>query len=173
MTPQVVPITHSVIDWNNYLKIVQRAIGTSITKSLDKAGMTPGSIPAFLFTLADLKQHPPTILRDSSSLLRHVSVSFLAIIDSDSLIEFLELGTLSILTRETIKPEITILILSGNLDQWRSAVIEGCSLESPFQIRSVFDQCLIHFEKAGLGNLWFHYKKRTMSDGTFLLLEKK
>lgn len=60
-------------------------------------------------------------------------------------------------------------IIMGNLNQWRQAVIEGCSKEMRPDVLETFNGVYRFFELAGLKDIWYDYRKEDLGQGTFTL----
>lgn len=175
MDPQAFPIAQSVINWGHYLTMMQKATGISLTRSLDRANMPADNLAAFIVTLNELKGDVDSALdalRNSGPFLHHLSVSFVVIAESQTMRDLLEGVDLHVTIGETLKSGVEIAVVSGNLSQWRNAVIDGCSEGTSYGLRALMGKCMLYFEQAGLHHLWAFFKKTTMHDSTFKLLPK-
>jgi hypothetical protein len=71
---------------------------------------------------------------------------------------------------DTKRRGILVCIITGNLSQWRSAVVAGLSEENEVGVRSIFNSIYDAFVQEGV-NLWKEYSRKTVQN--FLRLEKK
>ena len=171
MNPQAVLLGRSEIDIDNFLVAAKQALGFSI--SLPQ-GRDKYDAPSFLTMLSRMKDSTADMqgtLEDPGHLLRHINYIFLAACDPTTRIDLIQRTPLAVQFAPTDKG-MDILVISGDLEEWRTAIINCCSNQSPFQTRLLFDQILLLFEGEGLGRLWSQYQKKTMSDQTFQLLER-
>lgn len=166
----VVPILSTNIDWRVYLMSVKQALGRSVTEQLDIYKMPAETLASFLVTLGSFKypeERPNEILSDAGPILRHVHYGFLVLGSPSLLFEIMENTDLDVLTVEAIRGRLAVV--TGNLQQWRTAIINA---DAGHDLLSFTNECLIHFEKIGLGQLWINYRKVSQTDGTFLLRSK-
>lgn len=173
---QVMPITETKIDWNNYLITLQKILQRSVTIQLDKHNMRPDNLAAYIVTLGtvlDSNLKPNEILSEGGSLLQHGSFGFLAILDTELLLEIIQTSDLHCTSIPSQTKNIRLAILTGTLEQWRTSIINMCSPTADYELRAIFDMCMLHMEKSGLAPLWWNYQKHNLSDKTFALLEKQ
>lgn len=171
---QVVPVTDTKIDWNIYLVTMKKLLGRNVTDQLDLQKIRPDNLAAYIVTLGsmlDSELKPNEILSDAGALLQHGSQGFLMILDTDLLVEVFQTFPLNIIS--IVSGRLRLAIVSGNLEQWRSSIINGCSVTSDSELRSLLGTCMIHMEKSGLAPLWWNYTKQSMKDKTFALVMKK
>ncbi len=176
MEPMIIPIVTPQVDWQTFLSTATAAVRTSITKAVDKGGLEPRSPAAFIVSIAEFQADVDSalaILRDAGGLLKHLSYTFLFVAEESDLQFLYEESCLNISTTYLDSAKWKAAIVSGNLEQWRSAVINGCSDRVSVSYRKLMGKCLLFFEKIGLGELWAFHKKTTTLDGTFLLTHKR
>ena len=175
MTIKVIPLGHLNFDWDAYLSIAKQALDRNITKTLDANSMPVKSAQGFLVSLAELKepdQNPNAVMNNPGNLLSHMFYNFMVISDRQTPCELLEITPLDV-HRVDCRNDLALCIVSGNLTQWRTAIINGCSDSVTYNLRKLLDECLTAFEKIGLKKLWSQYTKTPMSDGTIKLIGKK
>jgi hypothetical protein len=167
--PDIIPIIWPSIDWNNYLQGVLTATGIRPTKDLDSHIGILSDSARFLASLSKF-QHPEltkdvlAAIRDSRSILNHLSYTFLVSAEKEV---FCQIGQR---TKLTVTSQDDIAIISGTLAEWKSASLEFLLYtECDFNIRLLFDKIILLFEHAGLGDLWFGYNKESLKDKTFIL----
>jgi len=170
----VVPITATTVDWKSYLLIGKQVMGHSISTILDTNGLTADSLRSFIITLGglqDQKHNPSHIIAEAGNLLYHASFGFLLLIDTETLIELMELTAISVYS-VPVNNHNRLAIASGTLLDWHTAVIACCSPTTSRELRGLFDTILLHFEKMGLGQVWTKYSKHSVPDKTFVLEAK-
>ena len=161
---ELVPIAVTKVDWSRYQKAIQGLLQRSVTKTIDQLGIKPDSTKAYLATLSEFqsKGSKPTY---DGTLLQHVSITFLAIGPFDLLADIAFTSDLSVLTCESDK----IFLISGTLEQWQQAIINGCSSGSSIDLRRFFNRALDRFVQLDLKVAFQECYRRNQTDGTFLL----
>lgn len=171
---QVTPVACTAINWQVYLRIAKDILGEPISETFDQAGMQPG-LPAFIISLGDLADDDRVahdLIKDAGKRLRHVSVSFLAVVPSQTLLAFVEEVDLVITSGDSRISGFKIILMTGNLEQWRNAIVD-CSVERVnSDVRYLFNKCHSYFEKEGLAGIWSKYSKTQCHDNTYKLLPK-
>lgn len=175
MPLEVVPIINTVIDWNQYLMAAKQILGRSVSQQLDTIGMKLDSLASFVATLGAFREpnaKPSEILSDPGSLLKHVSLGFLILASNECLFEVMEETSLNLLSTDSRVKNTRLAVLTGNLEEWRTSIINGSSNNCGYECRLLMDKCLLHFELIGLGGVWSNYRKKILNDKTFQLTEK-
>lgn len=163
------------IDTETFLGASKEVLGRSLSKKLDAQGKDVTSVSGYLALLSALKNPDldfNLILENPGSLLQHQFYVFLIACSRNTLNELLEETKLSIQSAES-NSGIMLAVISGTLEDWRSAIINICSEKTSFNLRLLFDKILLLFEQEGLSRLWSQYTKKTLPDKTFKLLERK
>ncbi len=163
------------IDWEAYLSVARQVMNRNITKTLDANNIPVKSAKGFLISLAELKeenQNPTSVINNPGNILGHMFYSFIIICDRQTPCDLLEITPLQV-HRVDCRNGLAMCIVSGNLTDWRTAIINGCTDTVTYNLRFLLDECLKAFEQIGLKNLWRQYIKMPMSDGTIKLIEKK
>ncbi len=156
----VIPLAQISIDWDTLLKVGRQTLGHKITTTGKKVG-DAGSYIEILGNIRELDNPGP--------LLKHLFYSFMVVTDFQFVNDDLQLSC----HRIECDGGIHLLILSGTLDKWQTAVINGCSPVSDMRSRYVMDQCLDFFDTCGLKSLWSSYRRVKQPDKTIKLLENK
>jgi len=175
MLPHVILIGRLAIDVEQFLSVAKQATGRSPSKKLDQLGKSTVGVGAYLAMLSSLKNEQSEInnvLENPGHLLVHCYYSFMIISDINTLDDLREQTRLAIHTTP-LKNNLYLTVVSSNLEEWRSAIINGCSDQAGENMRLLFDRILILFENEGLGRLWSNYIKKTLTDTTFKLIERK
>jgi hypothetical protein len=170
----VLPVAITVVDWNTYLANAKAMLGRSISTTVDRQHGKL-DLPAFIATLKDLQTGKPTdiptALREGGSLLRHASASFLCLLPSEIFYELLVESGLAVTVQDS-PMGAKLCLVSGNLEQWRTAVI-NCSVPTlSIGLRGLMNRYMAYFEQSGLGPIWSDFSKTPMPDATFRLTEK-
>lgn len=168
---QLIPIAQTTIDWNTYLSKFYEISGRSATTTLDTKGVEfKKSLANYLSTLKEIDNPGSDPINQAGVLLEHISLSFLLIATKKVTINVLIKSRLPGVISITKHDDFDISIISGNLSQWRTAIINCCSADVSSSIRQFGSAIISHLEEIGLkpfvvGNLL----QIEMSDGTFRL----
>lgn len=168
---EVIPIASTTIDWKTLLTVTNTVLGRSITQGSDAKNLSVGDLASYIRSLGEFEYEnsdPTTTLREAGSLLRHAYFSFLCLSSRTTIQEIGLISGLNVLLSEADDCGI----FSGNLEQWRTAIINGCTPRVSKIVRLFFDKCLNHFEQIGLGTIWSNYVKVVLKDTTFQLESK-
>jgi len=169
--PEVFPVAWTSINWQAYLKLARDLTGEMISEKFDAARMTPG-LAAFLVSLGQLVEAPGDarqIIEQSGGRLRHFSVSFLAVMHSETLYAFMEEVDLVITSCDSNRSAVKVVLISGNGEQWRDAIV-NCSVERVnMDVRVLANKCQSYFEQQGLERIWASYTKTRLHDQTLVL----
>lgn len=145
MLPITIPIVQPQVGWEELKNALSRTVEGNL-----KYGE---NISDFLLLFEGTKI---TDLREITNPLNHISYSFLVICFKETLYSLIqEIGNLSFYTFPTKQSGIIGVILSGNLTSWKWVIVNAKEDE----VGAIFNQCLIHFERIGLGQIWGNYRK--------------
>ena len=155
---------------------VNETLGRSPTRELDNASMQVGSPGTYLAALAEYhrpRSNPVTALRDADRTLTHLSYTFLVGCDRDMAVCVLKCSVgLFVLDAEPSRGRENFLI-TGNLRDWRSCVVESCTPDSPAEARAFYNAVWSAFDRLGFRDVFAAYRRRDMRDQTFVLEHSK
>jgi hypothetical protein len=175
MNVDVLLLGKNKIDIETFLAAAKKILDRNISQSLDKTRKDIDNTAGYLTLLAGMRDQnvqQSKILEDPGYLLEHVFYSFLVVCDQETLNDIREQTKLSVSCSPGNR-NLFLVILSGSLDLWRSAIINSCSDIASFNLRYLFDKILLLFEYEGLSKIWSKYSKKNLSDKTFKLIERK
>jgi hypothetical protein len=168
---ELVPIVIPQIDWSKLLGIANQVLGASISSSFDAAKIPTGP-RAFVVSMNDLNLTTPALDIDVAAL-RHLSYTFLAVVLEGTYLAIVEEASLLVFTSSvTTRPGIRVVIVSGNLLDWKEAVA-CCSGSSNPDVKEFGVKAQKFFESVGLGDIWKHYFRITQPDRTLKLVHHK
>ncbi len=177
MVPEILAIEQSAVNFKQFLVIAKNLLGRSITASLDAHKMEVGSLASFIQVLDEMSaesSNPATSLREAGDLLKHLHFTFLATVDLDTYVELLETSGLNFTSVETSRRGVMMAIVSGNLLEWRTAVINTLTHNrAGYNVQAFMNKVITWFEVAGLGGLWSNFTKTSGLGGLFLLTHNK
>lgn len=167
---ELIPIITPTIDWRQYLSIANDVLGESISTSFDAARLMPGP-KAFIVSLNDLKQNIPALDIDVAAL-RHLTYTFLTVTLEGAYRAIAEEVQLAFTSSSSQRPGICLVVVSGNLLQWKDAV-HVCSGSSNPDVRLFAHKARVYFEGLGLGDMWKHYIRVKLPDQTLKLVHRE
>jgi hypothetical protein len=94
---------------------------------------------------------------------------FLVAAEERDCAEILELAGMPSIRVETVERDIYAMFISGNLTQWRDAVLRGCQSNARRETRHVYNQIYTKFNDMGLAGIFSVKSKPHPRDHTFLL----
>jgi len=160
------PLSMTQPEWKTYIETCQEALGYSPTRGLDTQGLKIDDPASFLATL-DLENNPLRNLRSGVILnktLKHVSFSFIAIIDKKAVDKLMAITDLEIFYKE--RDDIYLTILTATMSTWYHTIINGSTHK---EVRKVLNNCLKFFKQTGFRELWASYQEQELDDDTFFL----
>jgi hypothetical protein len=175
MQPDAMILGRTEINVDTLMATCKQAFGRSISRTLDSQGRDTDSPPAYLTMLAAMRNPDAEMLstlEDPGHLLQHVSYTLLVICEPTTRIDLIQRTPLHLQFGETVQ-SCDLCVVSGNLENWRTSVINCCSDVAPYNTRLLFDKILVLFESEGLGKMWSHFAKKQLPDRTIKLLERK
>lgn len=164
----VVPVITSQVDWNSLLPLANKALGRSLTKSVDSQQWQLPQARSGIAALGEFQQassNATATLRDPGSLLRHFSYSFFVLATKDVFYEIALDGNLSVLDCDSDE----LAIVSANLEDWRTTIIKFCSERATPRQREFHYRVLEAFDRLGLSMLFDNYSRNS----TALILRPK
>jgi hypothetical protein len=162
---QIVYLGKTQVDMKVLLSLVKRGLNKSL--KIDDLRLSPDHPLAQLATLTDLKGVACNF-SNLGSLLRHEHYTYLVHCKERDMFELVWESGLAV----TTDPDNEIGIVSGNLQQWRSAILDGCSESALDSFREFTNLILVDLETRGLSQIFSNYRKAALKDSTFKLLEK-
>jgi len=175
MKPVILPIITPVVDWEQFTRLTQSVLGRSTTRGLDAAGRSPGDLASFVSCLGEMQTpgcSPTSVLEEPGSLLRHLFFGFLIVCPNEDLQYVVLNSGLAAAVVSSAERGYSIALMTGSLEDWRTATICCCTDRSPQYVRMLFNQVMLHFEQIGLQRIWFGYRKSELVDKTFRLEHK-
>jgi hypothetical protein len=171
MLPNAVLIQQPAIDFTTFLGVSTQALGRSPSSQADASQRQLHDTEKFLSCLAAMKdQNAPVGV--SPHLLAHVSFSVLIMSDERDMQDILELCSgMPFVITDTIARSVQAAVVTGNLAQWRDAVLSGCQTHVEATVRALFNRILSLFESVNL-NVWKDCERKPAGP-TFLLTDQR
>jgi hypothetical protein len=143
--------------------------GNNGIKQLDSDGVDIKD-PAALFIAFNQKQSVQYSIANDLYVRKLINMSFLAEVE-DAAVKDILIGTsvLSVYTRSTKEPELGILILTGNLDEWFVSINAKLTEASPFRTRLLYGKIYLYFQQSCLRFMWSGYGREKLGDETFII----
>ena len=176
MTPQVLMIASTAVDWPSFLASAEQILKRKITVEQDKRKQFYESPLGFIRTVGELVT-PGRNINEAlcdSALQRHATYSFLVVMDKDALFEFVSKSTagISVDHTSTDDPSILLSVITGNMQGWVNTILACCTGRESHGVRYFCDYMVLSFEKMGYGPLFHQYRKVALPDKTFRMLPK-
>lgn len=167
MTPNAILIQQPAIDFPAFLLHTERALGYSPGAASDASHLQLNDAEKFMSCLLAMK-NPDAPVGLPPHLLTHVCFSLLIGADDRDMQDILELCSgMPFVIADTVARGVQVAVVSGQLNQWRDAVISGCRYKVEPVIRALFNRVLGLFEAVNL-NVWKDCERK-QAGPTFLL----
>lgn len=171
----VIPISVPKINWNGFMVAVKQALGRSACDQLDTESANRWDAASYIAALSEI-WHPglPTgnAIRDAGNLLQHQYLSVMVVGSKELALEISQETDLAAKSQQTVVDGIYLTIVSGDLQRWRTSIINCSTGDESQGLRAFMNKCQKLFEEAGLGALWSEYGKKDNGDLTQLLIPK-
>lgn len=172
MKPETIIIHRPDIDFTTFLGVALKVLGRSLSAAADSSHKQMSVATRYLSCLSAM--HSSEVVNElNPKLLPHVSVSIFIVADEADIFDILECSAgIPFVTAETTLRGVLAAVLTGNLAQWKAAVMAGACPETEPIVRYAFNQ--IHGLFCGENiNLWTDCRQKPSTDGVTYLLEDK
>lgn len=160
-------IAKTAADVQTLLTNAQKALGRSVTLSLDSAKMpVDDDCPALLCVLGEFARRGSdalSVLRADGLVRRHVQYTFLVELPRATFFTLASFG-LSVTASED-----NFAVVSGRLSDWVHACVLGVATQ---ELNKFFCGIIAFFERESLGEIFAIWEKRHGNDGLFTLQVK-
>lgn len=164
---RVTPIALTNVAWQLYVNNASELLGQAPTRGVDRCSSKLSDYAKYTASLAEFQAakelDPKQTLRRPGPYLRHTFYSILISETPSTVLRISEDTDLAVLSTQIEKKRAAIV--SGNLEQWRNAVIVCCDPAAGKTIRELFFDVKSMFDQLGLSDLWFNYSTRQQKDG--------
>ncbi len=172
MQPQILIIQRPDIDFPAYLGVALKVLGRSLASAADSSSQQLTTSSRFLSCLSAMRNSKAGV-GFNPKLLPHIMLSVLIVADELDVLDMMECaGGMPFVIAETTVRDVLMVVVSGNLAQWKLAVVAGATSEMSSSVRYAFNQIQIQLQSEGI-NLWTDYRQRQAVDQTTFLLEDK
>lgn len=161
-------IARTSVDWSKLLENASRALGRSITESLDAGKLPLAGVPSYLCVVSEFAKPGGDAfeqLRNDIASKKHASFTFLVNLPCSEMLSLSSLGV-------TVTPaDMTdFAIVSGRLSDWVQAVVDASQEKS---LRAFACLLLSWFETENLGEAWGSWDKEHIPSERLFRLVKK
>lgn len=162
---RIEPLAMPTVNWSAFNHISDRIIGEQITKELDRSGVkldSPAALAqALTFGDSDTFKHR----------LDHVHVSFIGFVDHEELLDLVNKTSLYLATCGGIGKfrSKSLIVLTGNINQWTDACVAYCSPDQDYEMRQCFNEVFMQLQRQGFKKELQKYSKKILQDETFIL----
>jgi hypothetical protein len=166
----IIPVTSTVINWNELLLLAKKLLGRNVTEPLEEKFIKVKTYAGFLSVLSEM--HTPG-MKINNSLLDHLHFGVMVVSTQTLTYELIQESRLDFTLFETIKADHYVTLFSGKLSEWKNAIINCSSATLSYDIRLFGNTCMRLFESNGLNDLFSQYDKDIMPDQTYKLTLKR
>jgi hypothetical protein len=169
----LIPLAQTQVSWDSLVKITQAATKRSVTAPLDARGIhdrdCASAIAAYGEFACAFSDYLST-LREPGGVLKHFSVSFLAMCDGkEFLLECACEGDLKILLCDDHEK---LFVVTASLEAWRTTIINYARNGATIAQRNFAKAAIQQFDKMGLAKLWDAYSRSLSENGGLVLCHK-
>jgi hypothetical protein len=171
MVPDFLPVVFSRIDWQPFLAGCEKAIGRNVAASLDEKHIAPVGAAAFIPVEAEFKKPGTDALRAMrAGYGRHVYLGFLIVCDQET---FRDLPLEMVSSTYTEGLGCVAVLASGSIQQWSLFMRASLSELMLKHTRVLAMKLMLWFERNDYGEVFGNYDRRSLSDGTYVLEQKR
>lgn len=168
----VYPLACTKVHWPTLIEIVQSELGVSPTRGLDFLNLDLEDTASYLACLK-LDNKPLESLQETGPHFSHFSISFITILTIEECEKIWELHeNITIYRRFTNSKDKRIIILTGNMNEWKIAIEKYCIEKSEKILRELLNKILYILESSLFRYSFNNYTKVSLYDKTFILKRK-
>ena len=164
MSPEVQFLAFSQVNWQAYIDLVQEIFGVSPTRCLDSERISIESTSAFVVSLHRLLEGSTTLT--NFNVLKTIQASFIIKSDFKTILLAQQHTDLKFIS---VEGDDIFTVVSGDLYEWRLAILAGCGESVPKKVRLLFNKIFILFNNTGLNILWKNCPRLKQQDGTITI----
>lgn len=167
MIPTALILQKSVLDGPAFLAACMEMLGYSPANAADSQHLEEMAYELSCLMAFKDKTAKPGV-KNASNVYELSTIGCLVVADERDMPDILEVAGLPHTLTETTVRGIQAAFVVGNLRQWRTAIIKGCSKQATQYVRACYDTIYLQFRSIGLQDL-FDRSQRNLDDSTFLL----
>ncbi len=165
MIINLIPLSHTAVNWKDYLQVASDALGRSPTAGRDAQWKKHAeSLSVYLDTLNEISP--------DGAALEHVHISFILVAPQQATYAIIIKSKLSATTAVTKHNDFNLSILSGTLSEWRSTILDCCTDKVSIDIRQFGAAALAYIDQLNLSQFMTGIVRVPMGDGTIRLIDK-
>lgn len=138
-----------------FLSATAKLLDRSLTRGLDAKNIRFGDMASFIAVASEFEvegQDPRDAIKNAGNILRHASIAFLVVMS--------DVSQLISQTRLTITlGDEDVAIISGNLEEWKTAIVNCCLSKAPKLTREFGTKILKAFDALGLSGIFENYSR--------------
>lgn len=164
---QVILIQTPKIDFDSFLSMASQSLGFNPAVVADKSSKKMVDSERFIWILQSMKDIDTLRVRDY--FFEHINISAMFLSLTDDLLEIAEICVMPHISTTTLRRDVSLAVITGNLKQWREAMTIGCSKDVSLTIGTLFTEIYQTFVKDGFGFVWSQYNVKGHTHGQLLL----
>lgn len=168
MVPDFVPIIDSRVDWLNFLTCADKALGRSVSASLDAKNLQPIGLPPFISATKEFKKPGSDAIKAFRECLngQHVYIGFLIVCDKETL---RDLPTKHIDVTITDGLDCSVIIASGSMYSWYFFLLSCLAEHTIKNTRILAVKLMLYLDRNDLGECFANFNRIPLDDGTYIL----
>lgn len=167
MTSNAILISKPNVNFDQFLAAASLATTRNLAEKTDQLRGI-GNDEKFVSCLAALAE-PDAPVGLHHELLNHVTYSAFIVCPIYDVLQILSVASGMVFSVGEARGNHAAMVLTGTLEQWRTAIENGTSRRQPDGTRELYCRLMERFESAGLGKLWSHLEKQWDTQEIFRL----
>jgi hypothetical protein len=164
----IIPISYPVFNEAGIVKVAKETLDKSISSTFD------GQIkPLVLLSRFFNGDNELQGVREAGALLRHLFYGFFIIDTSDTITKLIAESSCSFKVMDTIRVDMQVLLITGTMQQWCESLINCLSPSVSYEVRVVMNEIMNYFDSIGLQHIFAYYRRRKLTDTTYVLEDKR
>jgi hypothetical protein len=149
MTSNAILISKPSVNFDSFLAAANLATGRNLAEKADR-NRAVGDDEKFVSCLATLAE-PNAPIGLHHELLNHVTYSAFIVCLIYDVLQILSVASGMVFSVGEARGNHAAMVLTGTLEQWRTAIENGTSRRQPDGTRELYCRLMERFESAGLG----------------------
>jgi hypothetical protein len=169
----IIPVTQTIVDWTKFVSTINEMTDRSPTRLLDQSNLAVGDSFSFVSSVAFFCSElgPFEGTKYSPNVFKHLLYGFLIDFSKDQYLDVLRETELICSDNYESDDDEKIILVSGNLLQWKNAIVIFSSEHWNKKIRTIFNALYVFFLQKNLGIMFESYAQKQLEGGTFILRE--
>lgn len=164
----IIPLSHTTYNEQAVIKIAKEVLDKNISSSLEGHIRPLVLLSKFFNGEDELKG-----VREAGALLKHVSYGFMIIDTQDTISKLITESSVNFKISDTRRVDMQAVLVTGTLEQWRESLINCLSPSTTYEVRLIMNEIMAYFDTLGLHHIFAYYRRRKLTDTTYVLEDKR